>query len=89
MSSYRATPKDRAMLLGQEPWPYGHLLPVKRYLPDAEDIDFGCVIAGQGWKVYRESFTELAEILSDDYDGIACDEYPTLDAMLEAGWIVD
>lgn len=74
-----------AMIADEDRWPCWPRLPVKRYTDNSAWPEIGVVIAGE------KTTVRLATLFDDKATLLAATTkvYPSIDAMLIDGWIVD
>lgn len=82
--------KDKAFLVDANQWPRWPLQTIKRY--HNHDIECGVVAEGR-WTVYLVNVFALSngtlkDLLFDNKE-VKRIEYPTVDELLAAGWMVD
>jgi hypothetical protein len=74
---------DKSMILHPDEWPRWPILPVKRYLKEAQNIELGVMMAGQSTTIY------LTDMFDLNMSSAKRKVYGTLDDLLADSWVVD
>jgi len=76
------------ILHGQDDWPHWPFLPMKKRTKDSFGWKFGVIIADNLSKVIISNLFMLPDTV-EELMNLNCEEYESVEAMLEDGWIVD
>ncbi len=81
--------EDIQFLKDQDNWVQWPVCPVKRYKGHSWP-DCGIVVVGGGHTVYEKNMFELVTgPIMDQVQGCPKHEYPSFEAMIADGWVVD